>query len=153
MDKIDYEILALLDQNGRASATDISKRVNLSIPAVSERLRSLEDSGIIEGYSVKINRKALGLRLMAFIFVSIDTPDNTEKFREIIITFPEVLECNHITGEYGYLLKVLLEDTEALENFISKKLKRINGVQSSNTTINLLTLKESPNRVITGDIQ
>ncbi|MBF4692462.1 Lrp/AsnC family transcriptional regulator [Fusibacter ferrireducens] len=152
MDRIDFDILAILNQNGRATATEISRQVNLSIPAVSERLRNLEDSGVIEGYAVKINRKALGLHLMAFIFVSVDTPDHTEKFREVITTFPEVLECNHITGEYGYLLKVLLEDTEALEYFISKKLKCIAGVQNSNTTINLLTLKESINRVMYNDL-
>ncbi|WAA09398.1 Lrp/AsnC family transcriptional regulator [Fervidibacillus albus] len=148
MDQIDYAILDILDQNGRATATEISKKVHLSIPAVSERIRNLEELNIIERYLLKINRKALDYTLLAFLFVTIDTAENIEIFRKTIVTYPEVLECHHITGEYDYILKILTTDTKELEYFISNKLKTIKGVQRSNTFISMLTLKEEMNRGI-----
>lgn len=146
MDMTDAKILECLKGNGRATASEISKRVNLSIPAVSERIRKLEDSGIIEQYAVKLNRDKLGYRLLAVIFVNIDDTVNVSAFREKIIKFPQVIECHHMAGEYDYMLKVLLTDTAELEDFLSGKLKSIRGVQKSNTLIVLSTLKETSNR-------
>lgn len=147
MDLIDQQLMALLSENGRASASQLSKKVNLSIPAVSERLRKLESSGTIEYYGIRINRELMGYKLMAFIFVNIDLEENIDPSRKAIAAFPEVLECHHMAGEYDYLLKVLLEDTKELEYFISKKLKKIKGVQKSNTLIGLSSTKDVLNRL------
>ena len=91
---------------------------------------------------LKINRQKLGLKLLAFIFVNIDRTDNIQHFRETIIQQRCVLECHHVAGSHDYLLKVVLEDTSALEDFLSKTLKNIKGVVNSNTIISLTTLKE-----------
>ena len=147
MDNIDLNILKALDFNGRATVSDISKQVRLSIPAVSERLKKLEESGVIETYGIHINRRQMDYRLLAIVFVNIDHTLNIENFRRRVIEYPEVLECHHMAGEYDYMLKVLLEDTEELESFISRKLKAIKGVQKSNTLISLSTLKERQNRL------
>lgn len=146
MDIIDAKILEVLKENGRSTASDISKKVNLSIPAVSERIRKLEVANIIEQYTVKINREKMGYKLLAIIFVNIDHTANIQQFRESIIQFSEVMECHHMAGEYDYMLKVLVEDTAQLEVFLSEKLKSIRGVQTSNTLIVLSTLTEKLNR-------
>lgn len=145
MDTIDYAILNELKQNGRASASEISKKVNLSIPAVAERIRKLEQTEIIQQYTIKINRDKIEKRLLAFIFVNIDKTENIDNFRNAIVQHNCVLECHHVAGTYDYLLKVVVEDTPALENFLSKTLKKINGVSSTNTIITLITLKEEIN--------
>ena len=145
MDNIDYEIMRYLNYNSRASASAISKKVNMSIPAVAERIRKLEDNGTIDAYTIKVNREKSNLKLMAFINVNIDSTTNTEEFRTKIVQYAAVLECHHIAGQSDYLLKVLVEDTKALEYFITNELKQISGVGSSTTTIVLSTLKESLN--------
>ena len=146
MDQIDINILEAMKVNGRATASEISKRVNLSIPAVSERIRKLEETNVIEQYSIKTNRSKMGYKLLTMVFVNIDQTANIENFRETIVQFDEVIECHHMAGEYDYMLKVLLKDTSELEDFLSKKLKAIQGVQKSNSLIILSTLKETANR-------
>lgn len=145
MDEIDSAILNELKQNGRASASEISKRVSLSVPAVGERIRKMEQAGTIQKYTVRLNRQQLGQHLLAFIFVNIDKNENIEPFREAIVQFSCVLECHHVAGEYDYLLKVAATDTQALEVFLSQSLKKISGVVRSNTIITLITLKEEIN--------
>lgn len=145
MDTIDYAILNELKRNGRASASEISKKVNLSIPAVAERIRKMEQAEIIQQYTIKINREKIGKRLLAFIFVNIDKTENIENFKNTIVQHDCVLECYHVAGIYDYLLKVVTEDTQALEDFLSNTLKKIKGVSSSNTFIALTTLKEKIN--------
>ncbi|WP_391204655.1 Lrp/AsnC family transcriptional regulator [Psychrobacillus sp. L4] len=146
MDLIDAKILEALKKNGRSTASEISKKVSLSIPAVSERIRKLEDAKIIEQYTVKINREKMGYKLLAIIFLNIDHAANIKSFREAIIPFTEVIECHHMAGEYDYMLKVLVEDTAELEILLNDKLKSIQGVRTSNTLIVLSTLKENSNR-------
>lgn len=145
IDTIDANILKVLKENSRATASEISKKVNLSIPAVAERIRKMEATNIIEKYTIKVNREKINFKLLAFIFVTIDKTENIEDFRESIVHFHSVLECHHIAGEHDYLLKVLVEDTKALEHFLSNDLKKINGVLKSNTIIALSSLKENMN--------
>ena len=82
---------------------------------------------------------------LAFIFVNIDKTEHINAFRSQITVLPGVLECHHLAGAYGYLLKVSVSDTDALESFLTNKLKKITGVSSSNTFITLATLKEELN--------
>lgn len=145
MDEIDYAILNELKNNGRASASEISRKVNLSIPAVAERIKKLEQAEVIQQYTIKINRDKIEKRLLAFIFINIDKTEDIDNFRRVIVQHNCVLECHHVAGTYDYLLKVITEDTQGLENFLSKTLKKIKGVSSSNTIITLITLKEEIN--------
>ncbi len=145
MDEIDTAILNELKANSRAPTSEISKKVRLSIPAVGERIRKLEQAGIVERYTIKINRAKTDQRLLAFIFVNIDKTENIEDFRREIVSHRCVLECHHVAGAYDYLLKIVVDSTQSLEDFLTQVLKKMNGVASSNTIITLTTLKEEIN--------
>jgi Lrp/AsnC family leucine-responsive transcriptional regulator len=145
MDAINLKIIDILKENARATASEISKKINLSIPAVAERIRKMEEANIIEKYTIKVNREKINYRLLVFIFVIVDKTENIENFRNTIVKYNSVLECHHLAGEYDYLLKVLLEDTKALENFLANVLRKIEGVNKINTIISLSSLKESIN--------
>jgi len=144
MDRQDNKILLALIQNARITAADIARKVNLSLPAVTSRLRKLDSSGIIERYTIRLNRKKLDFHLMAFIQVWIDhTKAGTVK--EQIIAMPEVLECHHAAGDYDLLLKILVKDTLALETLLVNKIKSIRAITRTSTTIILDTYKEEMN--------
>jgi len=145
VDAIDTAIVAELRQNARASASRIGKRVNLSIPAVAERIRKLENAGIIAGYTVRLDREKAGLPLLAFVLVRVDGTENIRAFRDAVTRYNRVLECHHIAGAYDYLLKVAAEDMQTLETLISNTLKTVPGVAGTNTMIVLKTLKEELN--------
>ena len=100
MDHIDDKILTILKHNGKASATEISKVVGLSIPAVAERIRKMEHNGIIEGYGAKISRRKTGYNVTAFIMVNLERSGDVEEFRSKIVQYPEVLECHHVVGAF-----------------------------------------------------
>jgi Lrp/AsnC family leucine-responsive transcriptional regulator len=146
MDIIDYQILNILQENSRTTLSEISKKVNLSIPATSERLKKLEDSETIEKFTIKIKRSKSGYKLLTIIFVNINDTQYINNFRKEIIKYPEVIECHHLAGEYDYMLKVLLKDTQELDYFLSHKLDMIKGVTKSNSIIILSTQKETLNR-------
>ena len=145
MDAVDKAILGELKQNARASASEISRRVGLSVPAVAERIRKLENAGVIAQYTIRMNREKTGYGLLAFLLVRIGGRENTQAFRDAVATYGCVLECHHVTGAYDYLLKIEAEDVRALETFISKTLKTLHGVTVTNTMVSLLTLKEEIN--------
>lgn len=145
IDTIDLKIIDALKENSRFSTSEISKRVNLSIPAVSERIRKMEEAAIIQKYTIKVNREKMNYKILAFIFITIDRTESVDNFREAVVQYNNVLECHHVAGEYDYLLKVLVEDTKSLEDFLSNSLKKIKGVLKSNTIISLSSLKEEIN--------
>lgn len=145
MDQIDEKILRILKRNGKASATEISRVVGLSIPAVSERIRKMEHSGIIEGYGAKISRRKTGYNVTAFIMVNLERSGDVEEFHQKIVEFQQVLECHHVVGAFDYLLKVLVKTPDDLEHFLMDELNEIPTVASSQTFMCLSTLKEEWN--------
>lgn len=145
MDGTDHRIIEVLKENSRATVSEISKRVNLSVPAVAERMRKLEQANVIEQYTVKVNRRKMGYGLLAYIFVSLDSTASIDHFRKEVVQYACVLEAHHTAGPHDYLLKVLVQDTTELEQFLSDTLKEISGVANSNTIICLSTLKEELN--------
>lgn len=148
MDQIDKRILEILAASSRSSASEIGKLVDLSLPAVSERIRKLEESGVIEQFAIRLNRPACGFHLLAMICVTLGSTASIEPFRKAIVEFPQVLECHHMAGDYDYMLKVLVSGTDELEDFLSHALKSIDGVVKTNTSIVLSTLKETINRPV-----
>ena len=142
MDEIDTAILVQLRQNARASASEISQKVSLSVPAVAERIRKLERTGIVLGYTARVDRAKTGNALLAFLLVRVGGTGHVKAFRDEIVRHACVLECHHVTGAYDYLLKVAVEDVQALERFISETLKGVKGVLDTNTMISLKPLKE-----------
>lgn len=147
MDVYDSKILRLLIQNSRITGADIARKINLSLPAVTERLRKLDRSGIVDRYTIKVNREQLSLHLMAFIHVWIDHTKNTT-VKDQLIAMDEVMECHHIAGDADLLLKVLVQDTTALEKLLVGKIKAIKGITRTSTTIILSSYKEEINAKI-----
>lgn len=147
MDVYDSKMLKLLAQNARITGAEIARKINLSVPAVTERLRKLSKSGIIDKYTIQLNRQKLSLRLMAFVFVWIDHTKNMN-VKEQLTALNEVLECHHIAGDSDLLLKVLVKDTTALEELLVNKIKAIKSVTRTSTTIVLSSYKEEMNAKI-----
>ena len=98
MDKTDSVILTILKENSRASASDISKQVSLSVPAVTERIRKLEQTDVIEKYTIRVNPGASGYNLLAFILVKMDYSRNMDVFQDTCRQLPQVLECHHLSA-------------------------------------------------------
>ena len=90
----------------------------------------------------KINYEKIGYGLMAMVFVNIDKSSDLDNFREKIVQFDNVLECHHVSGNYDYLLKIVAPDTKSLEEFVTTELKKITGMQLSNTIVIMSTLKD-----------
>ncbi|WP_440134621.1 Lrp/AsnC family transcriptional regulator [Chitinophaga sancti] len=147
MDNYDSKILRLLIKNSRITGADIARKINLSLPAVTERLRKLDRSGIVDRYTIKVNREQLSLHLMAYINVWIDHTKNTP-VKDQLIAMEEVMECHHVAGDSDLLLKVLVQDTTALEQLLVSKIKAIKGITRTSTTIILSSYKEEINAKI-----
>lgn len=142
LDTIDIKILETLQKNARTKRNALAEEVGLSLPSLSDRLKKLEDNGIIEGYFTKLNRKVFGYDLMAFILVVMDSSKNYEKLSEKVLKTPEILECHSILGEGSHILKALVKDTEALEKLLSQ-IQSWPGVTRTITSFVLSTIKET----------
>lgn len=116
--------------------------VGLSLPSVSDRLRKLEEGGLITGYFATIDPKKLGKDITAFIFVSVDSPKHFHSFVEHASATDEILECHAITGEGSHLLKVRTDNTFTLEKLLAK-VQSWQGVQGTRTSVVLSTTKET----------
>jgi Lrp/AsnC family leucine-responsive transcriptional regulator len=141
-DSIDYKLIEILQKNARITQLELAAEVGLSQPAVAERMRKLEQEGVIIAYSARVDARKLGKDITAFIGVAISHPKFNPAFAKRIFAMPEVLECHHVTGPDSYLLKVKIENTEKLDELISVKLRTIPGVTRTQTTIVLSSVKE-----------
>lgn len=131
MNAFDQAILRRLQVDGRISNQDLAEAVNLSPSPCLRRVRRLEEEGVIAGYVALVNARKLGLKLMAFIHISMDrhTPERFGNFESAIACYPEVLECHLITGQDAdYLLKVVVEDMDGYQRFLLNKVTSIEGV-------------------------
>ena len=117
MDATDKKILELLQTNGRITVKEITQTISLTAPAVSERIKSLEKDGIIEGYTAIINPKKMGRTIHAIVNVSVQ-PADTETFLNLVNNEPMVVECYHVTGAYSYLVKIDAYEIGDLEKLI-----------------------------------
>ncbi|SDC66292.1 DNA-binding transcriptional regulator, Lrp family [Shouchella lonarensis] len=106
MDEIDWEIMKQLQEDGRMSMTRLGKEVNLSVPAVKERVQKLEDKQVISGYRAMIDPKKVGKHVMAFVLME---TSRCEAFRNFCIGHESVIECHRLAGQYSYLVKVVVE--------------------------------------------
>jgi len=142
MDDIDVKILDILQKQGRTRRNDLAERVNLSLPAVSERLRKLEESELITGYFAKVDHKRLGKDITAFITVTVDSSKHFGSFVEHTSSADEVLECHAVTGEGTHILKIRTENTSSLEKLLAK-IQSWQGVVKTTTSVVLSTSKET----------
>ncbi|CUU03396.1 transcriptional regulator, AsnC family [Candidatus Thermokryptus mobilis] len=141
-DDIDLKILDLLQKNGRMKRNEIAQATGLSVPSVSERMKKLEDAGVIKGYTAILDSKKLGKDITAFVFVSIDSSKNYPLFIERVMEVDEILECHSITGEGSHLLKVKTKNTSTLEKLLAR-IQSWPGVTGTRTNIVLSTIKET----------
>lgn len=144
MDDIDRKLIAHAQAEGRASYAEMGAAVGLSVSAVNERLKKLQASGAITGWSARASAEALGLELLAFVHVLLERPEHEAAFRAAMRDTPAVQECHHVTGEWSYLLKVRVANTAALERFLAERLKTVPGIGRTQTVIVLSTVKETP---------
>lgn len=118
-DEIDAMILSELQKNSRLSIRELSKRINLSPPSVTERVKRLEDNGVIEGYTIKINKKKLGLTIDCIIKVTMKNGEY-ERFKTFIKDFPRSEWCYRIAGDGCFILKLSISDLQEVEDFINQ---------------------------------
>lgn len=142
IDEIDVKILSLLQQSGRMKRNRIAEEVGLSVPSVSERMRKLEERGVITGYHAVVDAKRLHIDITAFIRVMVDGSEYYTEFVRRAEEVNEVLEVHSITGEGSHILKVRTRNTTSLEKLLSQ-VQAWPGVHGSSTSIVLSTYKET----------
>lgn len=118
-DEIDVTILSELEKNSRLSIRELSKRINLSPPSVTERVKRLEDNGVIEGYTISVNKKKLGLSIDCIIKVTMRNGEY-EKFKNFIKTYNRSEWCYRIAGDGCFLVKLSVKDLSEIEEFINE---------------------------------
>jgi Lrp/AsnC family leucine-responsive transcriptional regulator len=140
--EIDKQILKIIQQDARISNAEIARQVGLAPSAILERMRKLEERGIIRGYAADIDPRQVGLGLTVFVFVRTSECNNTE-VEKALVAIPEVLEAHEVAGEDCLLLKVRTKDTEELGKLLREKIKPVQNVLSTRTTVVLHTFKET----------
>jgi Lrp/AsnC family leucine-responsive transcriptional regulator len=135
LDRIDRKILALLQQDGRTSVSQLAREVHLSVTPTLERVRRLEAAGYIDGYFARLSARRLGLGLLAYVEVLLDrtTRDAFERFKSAMLAYDEVMECHMVAGGFDYLLKVRVRDMESYRSFLGDSVASLPGVQQTHT--------------------
>ena len=142
LDKKDHLLLKLLQNNSRLSASEAGKKLELSVPAASERIKKLLDGGYIKKFTAQLDSKKLGLDLTAFISVDSASSSHYEYIVEQSRTNGSVLECHSVTGEGSHLLKICIQNSSKLESLL-KEIQGWPGVVRTHTWVVLSTFKES----------
>lgn len=148
LDRIDRRILQAMQANARISNLELAEAVGLSPTPCSRRVKRLEDSGIIRAHVTLLNQAMLGLKLTAYIGISMDrhTPDRFESFEAEVSRYPEVLSCAVVTGQSSdYLLKAVVPDMEYYERFLLGRLTRIEGVTGVHSSFELRRVVDRTN--------
>lgn len=146
MDPIDAKLLNLLQEDCSRSLAELSKRIDLSISAVNERLKKLRARGDIRAYVALINPLTVGYTMCAFVQVLVNGKRNEQAFIESVVTMPEIQECHHVSGEFPYLLKVWARDLRHLEHLLDREIKTRKGVVRTQASI----VFSSPKDQVTG---
>ncbi len=144
LDSIDLQILNHLQKEGRAQRNNIAEIVGLSVPSVSERMRKLEESNLIQAYHAELNSKLFNFDITAFVFVEVDNSENYPGFVEHALKEDEILECHSITGNGSHILKTRTENTASFENLLST-IQSWKGVKKTRSNIVLSNYKETHN--------
>ncbi|MEC4983002.1 MAG: Lrp/AsnC family transcriptional regulator [Oscillatoria sp. PMC 1068.18] len=119
LDETSWQLLNALQTNARLSFSELGRMVKLSSPAAAERIRRLEEAGVIVGYQAQLNAKEIGLPLSAIIQLT-TSPEKYPQIIDLVNDLPEVLECHHVTGNYSFSLKVIAASIAHLEELIGK---------------------------------
>jgi Lrp/AsnC family leucine-responsive transcriptional regulator len=134
MDKTNWKLLKLLEQNGRLTYAELGKMVHLTAPAVAERVRKLEESGVITGYSVQVNLEKAGIPITALVECQVYRTKERE-FKALVMSLDEVIECYNVTGPYAFVLKVGVKSMSKLDAL----LERLIDLSDTNTMMIMTT--------------
>ena len=140
MDIIDIKILNILKENARTKASAIADAIDLSISAVTERIKKLEQSGIIDKYTLIVNQKKIGNDISAVMEVSIDHPSHIDSFIKFVNETPNIISCYCVTGDFDFILKIMIDSSEGLEQ-LYRMVKGFEGVKETKTYIILKNIK------------
>lgn len=143
LDRSDFEILRRLSLEARASWAELGALIGMTGPAAAERVRKLEERGVLRGFRAELDAPALGYGLLAFVAVTLERPQHRKAFLAHVAALVEVQECHHVAGDDDYLLKVRCRDTADLERVVGEEIKGIAGVARTRTTIVLSSAKET----------
>ena len=143
IDDTDKKILGFLQENARIPSSTIARKIGMANSAVSERMRKLEEKGVIQGYEARLNVEALDVPLTAYIFVRTDESAAKWDTAEKLVKIRPIQEVHNIAGEDCYLVKARVKDTNALGALLRDEIGRIETVRSTKTTIVLETYKET----------
>tara|TARA_R110002074_G_scaffold379533_1_gene557824 strand:+ start:3229 stop:3699 length:471 start_codon:yes stop_codon:yes gene_type:complete len=143
LDATDLAILEAIQRNGNLSHAEIARMVGLAVSSVHERIRKLVERGVITGWVARLAPDALGLDLLAFVYVLMDRPESAPAFIETANGIPEVQECHHIAGDWNFLLKIRIRNTAAFEVLLTNRLKTVPGVVRTQTVITLVSYKDT----------
>jgi Lrp/AsnC family leucine-responsive transcriptional regulator len=145
LDQIDRKVLEILQTNAKITNAQLSKEIGLSPAPTLERVKKLEQSGIIKSYHAQLEPEKVGLGVSTFVQISLvgHRKAVTESFVEKIHAIPEVIECHHITGTGDFLLRVISKDISTYQKLMLEKINEIEEVASTQTMVILSTFKES----------
>lgn len=144
IDKIDFHILQILQTNSKITNLELSKRIGLSPAPTLERVKKLEQSGVIESYHAKVNPQTLGLQVRTFVLVSLawQKENALENFITQIESIKEISECYIITGDADFLLKIICKDLASYEKLLFKTLSQIEQIERLKTLMTLSVVKD-----------
>ena len=145
LDKIDFKILSLLQQDSDRTTKSIANELGMTTTPIFERIKKLEKNGYIKKCVALLNHKKIGLKQTVFVGITLQghTRSYLEKFVKQINSFPEIIECHRVSGNYDYLLKLVVEDIEAYETFIITKLTLLPYLGNVQSLIALSTGKDT----------
>ncbi|MCR9066384.1 MAG: Lrp/AsnC family transcriptional regulator [Cytophagales bacterium] len=145
LDAIDHKLLDILQANGKITNAQLSKDVGLSPAPTLERVKKLEQSGIIQSYHALVNREKVGLGVLTFVQVTLKGHQKTiiDAFTTKINSVPQIIECHHVTGSCDFLLKVIAKDINDYQELIMETINEIEVVSSTQTMVILRTIKSS----------
>ncbi len=145
LDKIDRNILRILQGDGRISFTELGERVGLSTTPCTERVRRLEREGVIMGYNARLNPQSLKASLLVFVEISLDykSGDTFEEFRRAVLKLPHVLECHLVSGDFDYLVKARISEMASYRKLLGDILLKLPHVRESKSYIVMEEVKES----------
>ncbi len=144
-DAIDKKLLELLQLDSKQTNKELSNKLDLSVTAVYERIKKLERAGVIEKYVALVKKEIVNKSFVAFCHIKLvkHSQDYVIKFEKDVANLKEVLECYHISGDYDYLLKVLVKDMDAFREFMVKKLTTISHIGSTHSTFMISEVKHT----------
>jgi len=142
MDRIDINILQCLTKDARMNASQISQKVNLSVSAVIERMKKMEASGLIRGYTAVIDEKLAGFNVQAMISIRLEHPKYNQEFNRQMCSHDRVMECFYITGDFDYMARIGVSSTEELTKVLHD-IKQMPGVSLTRTFVVLENIKQT----------